>query len=687
MGKDSTSAFESAARASEDTLIGQVLGERYQILRRVARGGMATIYAARHLVINRPVAIKVLLPEFAAEMDCVEHFVNEGRAAGTLGHPNIVESTDMGVMPDGTPYLVLELLDGVSLDATIRRSGRFSVARAAHIGRQIASALAAAHAHGIIHRDLKSDNVFLIERPGATDYVKVFDFGISKTIGHRGKNAPGRDASLSGTPDFMPPEQIQHPEAVDERSDIYSLGMVLYHMLAGGLPWEDEPMPQVLEKVLREQPPALAGLRADLPPALIGLVERMLSKTPAVRPRDMAEIEQTLTPFDPEPVPYDLKRSHVSLPAMPAIVAPMASQPETARIDIMPNRRRWTRTTSAVVTALGVVAIASTLALVRRGASGPRAAEASTLHAAAPATLPAAPQPAPQAPVSATVTLHLVATAPGAQATLRGRTFSLPFHAEIPRGTVPEVVRVTAPRYQGRQYWITLDEPRYLAVDLRAGTGFVEATATETAIALGEAPPTERAQAAIWHPAPSREKSATPAAAPAQPLPVVQLPPPAPAPAAALKTAPAPAPLKTAPAPTPVAAAAPAPAPAPSTTPPASHTPSFAAPPPAAPAPAPKAAAPPVVPYGAFIASHKLAGEEPHLPPSLRSSLAETQALARACIAADGHVDDVRVLRSPSASADEAIRSALRGWRFRPFMLQGKAAPLCFDLPISFKRG
>src|SRR5215471_16046539 len=127
MGKQGTSAFESAAQASGDPLIGQVLGERYQILRRVARGGMATIYAARHLVINRPVAIKVLLPEFAADLDCVEHFVNEGRAAGTLGHPNIVESTDMGVMPDGPPYLVPALLDGISLDPSARKNGRLSL--------------------------------------------------------------------------------------------------------------------------------------------------------------------------------------------------------------------------------------------------------------------------------------------------------------------------------------------------------------------------------------------------------------------------------------------------------------------------------------------------------------------------------------------------------------------------------
>src|SRR5262249_60507135 len=131
---------------------------------RMARGGMATIYAARHLVINRPVAIKVLLPQFAREIDCVEHFVNEGRAAGTLGHPNIVESTDMGVMPDGTPYLVLELLDGISLDRSIRKNGRLSVARAAHIGRQIASALATAHAHRIIHRGLPSDTAVLVDR-------------------------------------------------------------------------------------------------------------------------------------------------------------------------------------------------------------------------------------------------------------------------------------------------------------------------------------------------------------------------------------------------------------------------------------------------------------------------------------------------------------------------------------------
>ena len=167
-----------------------------------------------------------------------------------------------------------------------------------------------------------------------------------------------------------------------------------------------------------------------------------------------------------------------------------------------------------------------------------------------------------------------------------------------------------------------------------------------------------------------------PAAAPmpAAPAPAA----PMPAPAAALKpmAPPTPAPAAAAP-----KAAAPAPAPVAAPAPTAEHTPSFVN------APAPKAApSTPVVPYGGFIASHKISGDEPHLPPALRSSLAESQALARVCIAADGNVQETRVMRSPSAAADDAIRSALRGWKFRPFILQGKPSPLCFDLPLSFKR-
>src|SRR2546427_9718544 len=158
-----------------DPLVGKLLGERYQIIRPIAVGGMATIYAGRHSLINRPVAIKVLHPEFARDADCVERFAHEGRAAGTLGHPNIVEPRDMGTTPDGTPFLVLELLDGRGLDDTIEENGPFPLARAAHIGRQIASAISTAHAHSIIHRDLKSDNVLLLSRGGTADHVKVFD--------------------------------------------------------------------------------------------------------------------------------------------------------------------------------------------------------------------------------------------------------------------------------------------------------------------------------------------------------------------------------------------------------------------------------------------------------------------------------------------------------------------------------
>jgi TonB-like protein len=394
----------------------------------------------------------------------------------------------------------------------------------------------------------------------------------------------------------------------------------------------------------------------------------------------MAEVEQTLAPFDPEPVPYDLKRSQLALPVQPEVPAPMP----TARVDALPEPKRagWSKSRSAVVSALAVVAIVGAVALVRGRPAGTHAAEASVLHSTTPA--PAPTLGAPAAPVPATIKLHLVATMPGAQVELRGKTFDLPFHAEIPRGSVPEVVRVTAPKYQGRQYWVTLDQPRYMAIDLRPGSGVAEATAGETAVALGEAAPTEHASPAAVvvyrdRVVPATHGAATPAVAqmpnlmpPAQPA----APPPAtaaaaPKPVAAAAPAPAAAPKPAAPA----TAAAPAPAP--------EHTPSFVtAPPPAA----PKAPSTPVVPYGSFIASHKIAGDEPHLPPALRSSLAESQALARVCIAADGNVQETRVMRSPSAAADDAIRSALRGWKFRPFILQGKPSPLCFDLPISFKR-
>src|SRR3954451_13791306 len=205
-------------------MAGESVEGRYRILKKLGEGGMGTVFLAEHALIKRRVAIKILHPELATDADVIERFMNEARAAGTLGHPNIVESTDMGFTHNHVPYIVFEFLEGALLTDEIYRVGGFPVRRAVRIAQQIASALHAAHSANIVHRDLKSDNVFLTDKDDALDHVKVLDFGISRFLMLDEK----QKGMVMGTPEFMAPEQITDPDNVDKRADIYALGVILY---------------------------------------------------------------------------------------------------------------------------------------------------------------------------------------------------------------------------------------------------------------------------------------------------------------------------------------------------------------------------------------------------------------------------------------------------------------------------
>src|SRR5689334_6349264 len=193
---------------------GDTLEGRYKIIKTVGEGGMGTVYLAEHMLIKRKVAIKILRSELAADSAVVERFMNEARAAGAIGHPHIVESTDMGFTRDEVPFIVFEYLEGTLLTDEIYRVRGMPPRRALRIATQIASALQAAHAAGIIHRDLKSDNVFLTKK-GEADHVKVLDFGISRFLTGSDRTAVG--GNLLGTPEFMAPEQVTAPDTIDHR--------------------------------------------------------------------------------------------------------------------------------------------------------------------------------------------------------------------------------------------------------------------------------------------------------------------------------------------------------------------------------------------------------------------------------------------------------------------------------------
>jgi tRNA A-37 threonylcarbamoyl transferase component Bud32 len=319
--------------------VGDSVEGRYKILKALDHGGMGDVFLAEHQLIKRRVALKLLRADLAEDADVLERFMNEARAAGTLGHPNIVESTDMGFTREGVPYIVFEFLEGSLLTTEIYRVGGFPARRALRVARQIASALHAAHQAGIVHRDLKSDNVFLTDRDGANDHVKVLDFGISRFL--EDDTARNR-AMVIGTPQFMAPEQITSPETVDRRADIYALGVIIYEMLAARRPFVNDADPAALFKQIVSDPPPRLEV-ADLPPGFEAMLfEQFLAKDPADRFSTMADVEHELATFagivrplgrESQPMPY-------AVPIAEPIAEPLTVVPATVVALPAPPRRR-----------------------------------------------------------------------------------------------------------------------------------------------------------------------------------------------------------------------------------------------------------------------------------------------------------------------------------------------------------
>jgi len=273
---------------------GDIVEGRYRIISTVDEGGMGTVFLAEHVLIKRRVALKILHPELATDPDVIERFMNEARAAGTLGHPNIVESTDMGFTRNDVPYIVFEYLEGTLLTDEIYRLGSLPVRRALKIAEQIASALLAAHNANIVHRDLKSDNVYLTDKDDVPDHVKVLDFGISRLEGVIDDQDPGQ---VMGTPEYMAPEQVTSPETVDHRADIYALGVILYEMLTGKVPFSTTGDRHALvHRIVHEEPPPLE--RPDAPVGLREMIQgKLLPKDPAKRYQSMKIVLGALEAF------------------------------------------------------------------------------------------------------------------------------------------------------------------------------------------------------------------------------------------------------------------------------------------------------------------------------------------------------------------------------------------------------
>jgi tRNA A-37 threonylcarbamoyl transferase component Bud32 len=262
------------------SLIGKSIGN-YQIKAKLGEGGMGAVYLGEHPLIGKRVAVKVLLEELASKEDIVSRFFNEAKAVNDIGHSNIVDIVDFGKTKNDAGqeivYFIMEFLDGESLAARLRRTG-LTFKETMHVMEQCCSALAASHAKGIVHRDLKPENIYLCPRGNDKNFVKLLDFGIAKLTGDSGQSHKTRTGLVIGTPTYMSPEQCEGKGLIDHRSDVYSLGIVMYELLTGRVPFPGEGFGEILVAHLTKTPDPPSRINPDINPALESIVMHAIEK-------------------------------------------------------------------------------------------------------------------------------------------------------------------------------------------------------------------------------------------------------------------------------------------------------------------------------------------------------------------------------------------------------------------------
>ncbi len=383
---------------------GTVIAGKYEIVRQLAEGGMGTVYEAVHMRMRQHVALKLLHPMYVSHTDVVERFEREARAAATLDSPNVAKVLDVDITPEGTPYMVIELLDGHDLEAELNQKGKLSVIDAVSYVMSACTAIAQAHSKGIVHRDLKPANLFLA-RKGSEVTLKVLDFGVAKVLNEPGAKVTGYSL---GTPHYMSPEQIQQTGPVDGRADIWSLGVILYELLTGKTPFPDKATAAFVAIVASPIAPPRT-LRSDIPVELERVVMRALEKDPSNRYQSVRELATALAVFAPQMDLVTISRA-ASLPDVREI-SPLPS-PKTPTVPGItstppPPQREgwygwWVLAGVVLVSFIGV----GTWRLLRTNSPASRAAvesAAASSSPVAPATNVAAPPDSREEPIASTV--------------------------------------------------------------------------------------------------------------------------------------------------------------------------------------------------------------------------------------------------------------------------------------------
>ena len=316
--------------------MGQTLLGRLRVLRRLGSGGMGTVYEVEHLITHHRRALKVLDPAIAKSGEAVSRLVREAGVAGKTGCDAIVETFDVGRLDDGSPYVLMELLEGATVGEALERRGRLPTAVAVRIARRICEALAVAHDHGIVHRDVKPDNVFLLGGEPEEARVKILDFGIATVLpGHQDQFTNlTRTGTTPGTPLYMAPEQMSENAPIDGRADLYAVSLVLYEMLAGRRPFTATTLVGLITQVHKGEFVPLTNAVPGIDPRLAEIVHRGMRPSPSDRFADARAMAAELAPFESAPAP-----SHATAAFAPTELAlPAHAAPRTGSEPAVPQR-------------------------------------------------------------------------------------------------------------------------------------------------------------------------------------------------------------------------------------------------------------------------------------------------------------------------------------------------------------
>jgi serine/threonine protein kinase len=301
--------LEDSARIRLEMRRGDILDGKYRVDRVLGSGGMGVVIAAHHLGLDQKVAIKLLLPEVLDDPEAAARFEREARAAAKIKGEHIARVMDVGTLENGSPYMVMEHLEGEDLAARLRREGRLAIDHAVELILQTCEVLAEAHGLGIVHRDLKPANLFCLSGPEGDVSIKVLDFGISKVTGPNTSHTTiTKTSTLMGSPTYMSPEQIHSARRVDARTDIWSIGIILYELLTGKLPFDGESVPEICLKVTKRSPPPIRRFRAETPSALEAAISKCLEKDRTKRFGSIADLSIALAPFGADKAQLSIDR-------------------------------------------------------------------------------------------------------------------------------------------------------------------------------------------------------------------------------------------------------------------------------------------------------------------------------------------------------------------------------------------